>query len=827
MKKYFIKFGFIALVALVGITFAQKSFADDPQLVVYNEQTTVTSTSMTIKGYFNPGSGNLGNQTLSATADVDISTIQSGQSGAQLVSAPTLTKSTTTDVNGNFTVTITGLKSGIPYVYTVASSGVNALVSPIYSITTTGTKNIPDITAVATDAGSGAVKLTISLTNVTKSTPFQITVSNTSALTGYTQANFTAPITGNTPYNYVMNLSANTLTTGFGTEHGIKLLDLDYSFSYDGGFFDTSTFSNGGNGNGGGGNGQTGMLVDLNAQPSFVLGNVITFTGLVWNASGAQPSNINVVLGQSPGAYTITGGAPTSDAAFPAGAKSFSLDITDPSLQPNTTYYFALEIPQGSGQYYLTGSTVTTGTGVQNGSFSVVGNSDSNTWITSPTGLTGYFDPGSFVYQTTGSTITTTVKASICDTTTINGFAKISIGTDGTTFPIQSDILYDGPIDNFCKDISYPVELQPQTTYYYKLTGAADGATESTLETTQGIATPALGVGLDSPAPKATDSSVYLGNNISFNFTTLCGGSPNKYCFLAPLPIPGVTGGEYENGQLKSIDVTTSLSDYLNGAIKFIITLAGGLAVIMIVVGGIEYMASDAVTSKEGAKQRIWRAIGGLLLALGAFAILNTINPNFVNGNLTLTNQTLQVIPWQDSYSSPESTGPVTGNFIPQGVSCPGSGGQSALAGIAQSFEGHTTYIMGGKGGQGPVGTDGNPTVYLDCSGFVNKVLQCSGLPSVPPPSGGGTQQIFAQSDAVTTITKVGNDAYINSKKLTIGDLVGWEPGEGGTYGHVLIYVGGGNVMDSHGSSSVGNSVAAYDLTDYHLKAKIKHVKWQ
>ena len=45
--------------------------------------------------------------------------------------------------------------------------------------------------------------------------------------------------------------------------------------------------------------------------------------------------------------------------------------------------------------------------------------------------------------------------------------------------------------------------------------------------------------------------------------------------------------------------------------------ITGVLAVIMIVVGGLEYIASATNPSaKASAKNRIWAAIGGLLLPL-------------------------------------------------------------------------------------------------------------------------------------------------------------------------------------------------------------------
>ncbi|MEK7134181.1 MAG: hypothetical protein AAB819_00420 [Patescibacteria group bacterium] len=65
--------------------------------------------------------------------------------------------------------------------------------------------------------------------------------------------------------------------------------------------------------------------------------------------------------------------------------------------------------------------------------------------------------------------------------------------------------------------------------------------------------------------------------------------------------------------------------------------IAGLLAVIMIAIGGVEYIASAANPNlKEAAKTRITMALIGLLLALGSYLILNTINPRAAQFELAL-----------------------------------------------------------------------------------------------------------------------------------------------------------------------------------------------
>ncbi len=88
----------------------------------------------------------------------------------------------------------------------------------------------------------------------------------------------------------------------------------------------------------------------------------------------------------------------------------------------------------------------------------------------------------------------------------------------------------------------------------------------------------------------------------------------NTYNLLAPLP------------GLKSIE-TNDIGKYFNIVFNIAIGICGVLAVIMLVIHGISYMTSESFTEKAELKKKIWGPIGGLLLALGSYAILNTIDP--------------------------------------------------------------------------------------------------------------------------------------------------------------------------------------------------------
>lgn len=102
------------------------------------------------------------------------------------------------------------------------------------------------------------------------------------------------------------------------------------------------------------------------------------------------------------------------------------------------------------------------------------------------------------------------------------------------------------------------------------------------------------------------------------------------YTLLAPLPELCSPGGPTPC----TVDTTGNLSAYLNPMIKIFIGLCAVLSVVMIVVGGLEYMTSELISSKEAGKERITHAILGLLIALGAYALLFTINPDLLKSDI-------------------------------------------------------------------------------------------------------------------------------------------------------------------------------------------------
>ncbi len=119
---------------------------------------------------------------------------------------------------------------------------------------------------------------------------------------------------------------------------------------------------------------------------------------------------------------------------------------------------------------------------------------------------------------------------------------------------------------------------------------------------------------------------------------------PATYVPLEP-SLPLNPGGAYP----------TTIDTYLPAAFRFALGIAGVLAFIMITFGGIKYATTDAISGKAEGRENIENAIWGLLVVLGAWAILNTINPQILSFNLlikspNLTNvvpgTTSKILPW-------------------------------------------------------------------------------------------------------------------------------------------------------------------------------------
>lgn len=164
----------------------------------------------------------------------------------------------------------------------------------------------------------------------------------------------------------------------------------------------------------------------------------------------------------------------------------------------------------------------------------------------------------------------------------------------------------------------------------------------------------------------------------------------SNYTLLSPFKCPENTPGCVGGEDFLTIDTTQDkpLGAYLNLMIKVFIGICAVLAVIMVVIGGLEYMTSELISSKEHGKERIRNAIVGLFLAISAWTLLYQINPDLLDTSLSsLVDITLQV----DLNADVPQT-PVNGQYTHSSTNYP-SGATWAPGALANlSTSGATVY---------------------------------------------------------------------------------------------------------------------------------------
>jgi hypothetical protein len=95
----------------------------------------------------------------------------------------------------------------------------------------------------------------------------------------------------------------------------------------------------------------------------------------------------------------------------------------------------------------------------------------------------------------------------------------------------------------------------------------------------------------------------------------------NGTCTYTPLePLPGQPPA---SGSL-------TFAQYANNIFTLSIVIGAMLAVAVLVFSGITYMVSEAIPQKDWGKRKLKQALWSLLILLGSYLILSTINPNLV-----------------------------------------------------------------------------------------------------------------------------------------------------------------------------------------------------
>lgn len=117
----------------------------------------------------------------------------------------------------------------------------------------------------------------------------------------------------------------------------------------------------------------------------------------------------------------------------------------------------------------------------------------------------------------------------------------------------------------------------------------------------------------------------------------------DNYKLLAPIPC---VGGPGTCGDANIQE--TNLEKYIPGIFNLAIGFSAAFAVLNLVWGGFQYLSTDAIQKKSEGRGRLVHSIQGLVLVIAAWLILNTINPNLLDINLSLENLSVKA-PFGDS----------------------------------------------------------------------------------------------------------------------------------------------------------------------------------
>ncbi|MFA7000199.1 MAG: pilin [Candidatus Paceibacterota bacterium] len=128
----------------------------------------------------------------------------------------------------------------------------------------------------------------------------------------------------------------------------------------------------------------------------------------------------------------------------------------------------------------------------------------------------------------------------------------------------------------------------------------------------------------------------------------------NNSIYKMLAPIGNITCMDSSGQDTKCI--SNDIGKYLNVIFKFAIGLCAALAVIMLIIAGVSYMGDESVFGKTEAKKKMFSAILGLVIALGAWALLNTINPALTGkGGLVIDTASVEIVPLYDrGYNDPK-----------------------------------------------------------------------------------------------------------------------------------------------------------------------------
>ena len=138
--------------------------------------------------------------------------------------------------------------------------------------------------------------------------------------------------------------------------------------------------------------------------------------------------------------------------------------------------------------------------------------------------------------------------------------------------------------------------------------------------------------------------------------TPKIGATENSNVYKMLVPLPGITC--MDNTGKDPNCIGNNIMGYLNFIFKFGIGLCAALAVIMLIVYGVMYMGDESVFGKTAAKEKMLGAILGLFIAIGAWVLLNTINPDLTGKNgFNIAKVNVKIEPLYDiGYNDPKNS---------------------------------------------------------------------------------------------------------------------------------------------------------------------------
>ncbi len=97
------------------------------------------------------------------------------------------------------------------------------------------------------------------------------------------------------------------------------------------------------------------------------------------------------------------------------------------------------------------------------------------------------------------------------------------------------------------------------------------------------------------------------------------------YCYLAPRTLTTIIAISGDN-------TFASLADYINALYKYLVPVMSIVAIIMVMVAGLQYILSRGNPSAvKQAKERIVQAVVGIILLLSAYTLARLLDPSLVN----------------------------------------------------------------------------------------------------------------------------------------------------------------------------------------------------